>query len=24
MLEENLFHMRQEGSWWGYAPILEG
>jgi rubrerythrin len=24
LLEENLFHMRQEGSWWGYAPILEG
>lgn len=24
MLEENLFQMKQEGSWWGYAPILEG
>lgn len=23
-LEESLFSMRQEGSWWGYAPILEG
>lgn len=24
LLEENLFHMRQEGSWWGYEPILDG
>ncbi|MDH4123237.1 MAG: ferritin family protein [Thermoplasmata archaeon] len=24
MLEENLFHLRQEGAWWGYVPILEG
>lgn len=24
MLEENLFHLKQEGSWWGYVPILEG
>jgi rubrerythrin len=24
LLEENLFHMKQEGSWFGYAPILEG
>lgn len=23
-LEEALFHMKQEGSWWGYTPILEG
>lgn len=24
MLEENLFHLRQDGTWWGYVPILEG
>ena len=24
MLEENLFHLRQNGTWWGYVPILDG
>lgn len=24
LLEENLFHLRQDGTWWGYVPILEG
>lgn len=24
LLEENLFHLRQDGAWWGYVPILEG
>jgi rubrerythrin len=24
MLEENLFHLRQDGTWWGYVPILDG
>ena len=24
LLEENLFHMRQDGAWWGYTPILDG
>lgn len=24
LLEENLFHLKQNGSWWGYVPILEG
>jgi len=24
LLEENLFHLKQDGSWWGYVPILEG
>ena len=24
MLEESLFHLRQDGAWWGYVPILEG
>jgi rubrerythrin len=24
VLEENLFSMKQEGSWWGYTPILDG
>ena len=24
MLEENLFHLKQNGTWWGYVPILDG
>lgn len=24
VLEESLFHMRQDGAWWGYTPILDG
>lgn len=24
ILEETLYHMKQDGSWWGYAPILDG
>lgn len=24
LLEENLFRLKQDGSWWGYVPILEG
>lgn len=24
LLEQNLFHLKQGGSWWGYVPILEG
>ena len=23
-LEDNLFHMKQDGAWWGYHPILDG
>jgi rubrerythrin len=24
LLEETLFHMKQDGAWWGYTPILDG
>ena len=24
LLEDNVFHLKQDGSWWGYVPILEG
>mgnify|MGYP005866155011 CR=1 FL=1 len=24
LLEENLLHLKQDASWWGYVPILEG
>ena len=24
LLEDNIFHLKQDGSWWGYVPILEG